>query len=118
MTQVHPVAPSTRCPRCAGRLSRPDADGDTSCTNCGAVVYAKAVTVGPRPTPPEYLLSPRQRELMHWVAMGATNRLICLNLDIALPTLKMHLRTVRDRLGLGPGRNELEHVARQLERLA
>jgi len=47
--------------------------------------------------------------------MGAPNRLVALNLGVSIPTLKAHLRAIRDRLGLGQSRSELEAVARRLE---
>ena len=108
------VAAPTRCPRCDSQLLHPNPDGDLECL-CGAVLYATPPPRPTAPTPPQYLLSPRQRELLHWVAMGAPNRLVALNLGVSIPTLKAHLRAIRDRLGLGQSRSELEAVARRLE---
>jgi DNA-binding CsgD family transcriptional regulator len=116
MTTLQPArAATTRCPRCSSQLLHPNADGDLECL-CGAVIYATPPLPTARPTPPTPPeLSPRQQELLHWVAMGANNRLVALNLGISLPTLKAHLRAIRDRLGLGAARSELEAVARRLE---
>lgn len=108
-----PSVALTRCPRCSARLLTPNADGDLECL-CGNVVYA-AIAPTPPDTPAQQLLSPRQRELMHWVAMGAQNRQIALNLGVSGVTLKTHIRAIRDRLSLGESRDELVAVARRLE---
>lgn len=51
-------------------------------------------------------LTPREREIVHWVAQGYSNKEIARKLMISEQTVKNHMRTifdkvgVRDRLGL------------------
>jgi DNA-binding CsgD family transcriptional regulator len=113
-----PPANALRCPRCGSTRLHLNLDHDLECL-CGAVLYnapsGPVEPAQPPGAPATVLLTDRQLELLHWVAMGAPNRLIALNLGIGMGTLKSHIRNIRDRLALGQGRDELQAVARQLE---
>lgn len=58
------------------------------------------------PAATKSLLTPRQRQVIHLVAEGLTNKEIASRLDIAVHTVKTHVHTmlttlqVRSRLGL------------------
>lgn len=50
---------------------------------------------------PEYWLTDRQSEIAEYAAAGATNREIGDALDISPQTVKVHIRNIYDRLGIG-----------------
>lgn len=45
-------------------------------------------------------LTPRQAEVLHWVAQGKTNEEIAAILDCSFHTVKTHLKDIFDRLGV------------------
>lgn len=53
------------------------------------------------PTPdPLHSLSSRQREILHWVAEGKTNREIAVIMGSTLSTINYHLEQIRQKLGV------------------
>lgn len=61
-----------------------------------------------RPVTPPGLepLTDRQREIVHWVAHGLSNKEIARRLDISPMTVKTHLHNIFDRVGVS-GRHQL-----------
>jgi DNA-binding CsgD family transcriptional regulator len=55
------------------------------------------------------LLTEREREVLHWVAEGVPNKLICRRLDLALPTVKCHVKKVLQKFGV---RSRAELIAK------
>lgn len=45
-------------------------------------------------------LTEREREVLRWVAEGLPNKLICARLDLALPTVKCHVKSVLRKFGV------------------
>jgi DNA-binding CsgD family transcriptional regulator len=54
-------------------------------------------------------LTEREREVLHWVAEGVPNKLICRRLDLALPTVKCHVKKVLQKFGV---RSRAELIAK------
>jgi two-component system nitrate/nitrite response regulator NarL len=56
---------------------------------------------GPQPDPdPIHSLSPREREILHHISRGASNKQIARALDIAETTVKIHVQHLLRKLGL------------------
>jgi len=55
-----------------------------------------------QPPPPDPLepLSPRERDVLHLIARGQSNRQIARNLEIGEQTVKTHVRSILTKLGL------------------
>jgi DNA-binding NarL/FixJ family response regulator len=56
-------------------------------------------TTGREPRPAERL-TPRQREILHLIAIGHTTKEIAQHLDISVKTVEMHRAQLMDRLGI------------------
>ncbi|HEX5125393.1 MAG TPA: response regulator transcription factor [Rhodocyclaceae bacterium] len=64
-------------------------------------------------TPPSALLTPRQNEILALLARGHSNKEICLRLDLAEVTVKMHVSSIFRTLGVA-NRTQAVLMARQL----
>lgn len=51
--------------------------------------------------PPPQILTPRQRELLHWLTQGYDNRAIALEVGISVKTVENHLTALYRALGVG-----------------
>lgn len=67
-----------------------------------------------RSAPDAPALTPREREVLRWVAQGYDNREIAEELVISLRTVNRHLENIRTKLGRNR-RSELVRIARELE---
>jgi len=55
----------------------------------------------PTPPPPDFMdLTPREREILQWIARGASNREIAQALYISEKTVRNHVTNILNRLGL------------------
>lgn len=54
-------------------------------------------------------LTEREREVLQWVAEGVPNKVICQRLDLALPTVKCHVKKVLQKFG---ARSRAELIAK------
>ncbi|MFB2838238.1 response regulator [Floridanema evergladense] len=63
---------------------------------------SKLITPEPSPTLPSNLvdLTPREKEILHWIAKGASNREIAEALYISEKTVRNHVTNILSRLGL------------------
>jgi DNA-binding NarL/FixJ family response regulator len=64
-------------------------------------------------TPPSALLTPRQNEILALLARGHSNKEICLRLELAEVTVKMHVSSIFRTLGVA-NRTQAVLMARQL----
>ena len=65
-------------------------------TRCSVVGSARARELDEDPIEP---LTPRELEVLHWMAEGLSNKLIAVRLKISEHTAKFHVNSVLTRLG-------------------
>ena len=70
----------------------------------GAEPQASAAAVPPPPEPPPASpsppLTPREREILQWVAAGLQNKEIAQKLGLSLATVRNHVHNILDKLGV------------------
>ena len=82
-----------RCPKCDSRIISPTHDGDFTCHNGHTIYVAAAPRIVVYPIEPERpLLSPRQTEMLAYIAEGATNREMAQRMGVTMATWKKRLR--------------------------
>jgi len=89
-TVVHILAPIDP----AGRLARSLADAGASAAPAAVPSRVPAVT----PADPSAPLTPREREVLHWVAAGLQNKEIARKLGLSLATVRNHVHNVLEKL--------------------
>jgi DNA-binding CsgD family transcriptional regulator len=90
-TVVHILSPVEEKGRLARVLERRGAQPETSA----------AATPAPEGAPPdgaEPPLTPREREILHWVAAGHQNKQIAQTLDLSLATVRNHIHNILEKL--------------------
>lgn len=75
--------------------------GRTYCTPALEVILANRQR-------PDIVLSPRQMAILHFFAIGETNKEIGYRLRIAAPTVSFHLREIREKVGVEHNRKIVE----------
>ena len=64
-------------------------------------LLARALRDSPGPKPPDQAdLTPREREILDMLAQGWSNKLIARDLDLAVGTIKVHVKHILKKLGL------------------
>ncbi|RME14017.1 MAG: LuxR family transcriptional regulator [Alphaproteobacteria bacterium] len=63
------------------------------------IAHLKIISL-PRPDIPPARLTPRQREVLQWVADGKTNKDVAVLLGVSPTTVEKHLRLVREKLAV------------------
>ena len=79
------------------------ADGESVMSPQMTAKLMASVRSAPRQTPPaadKERLSPREREIMAWLARGASNKEMARNLDLAESTVKIHVQNILKKLNL------------------
>ena len=97
--------------------SDPPAGSESASAPSGSDTTAVAAAPGPATATgnaaPAGELSQREREVLHWLAQGLSNKEIARTLSLSENTVKTHLANVYAKLGVGR-RTEALKVARQL----
>ena len=110
---VKPVDPAELLSAVSARLRRAVTAGTTANASAGATSHA----TGGEPTPgrlEKLGLTPREAEVLFWVAQGKTNPEIATILGIGLTTVKKHLEATFAKLGV---ENRTSAAAMALENL-
>ena len=103
VTSPAPIRNAPRAARRAApvRVAPPDATGTLPLSSSAAGAAGNASE-----------LSQREREVLHWLAQGLSNKEIARTLSLSENTVKTHLANVYAKLGVGR-RTEALKVARQ-----
>lgn len=65
-----------------------------------AELIARSLREDPRPRPEDAGLTPREGEILELIAKGASNKLIARDLDLAVGTVKVHVKHILKKLKL------------------
>lgn len=78
----------------------------------GDIALAKAAGLGSQPTRANGVLTPREREVLELVSVGMRNKEIAAALFLSPSTVKVHIHSIRQKLG---ARTRAEAAARYAE---
>jgi two-component system, NarL family, nitrate/nitrite response regulator NarL len=76
------------------------ADGDSVISPEMAGKLMRQVRTGAPAAQPADVLSPREREILQWLAKGGSNKEIARDLELAESTVKIHVQHILRKLGL------------------